>query len=96
VLGRRVRRPLQRTFCGRGRLAACRVVLERTLKEAVATPAAETYEDAVCAEAGRAGDQACFDSLYFRPTGAVTHPLIPWQNRPTFQQAVEVQGDRPR
>jgi hypothetical protein len=43
----------------------------------------------VCAAAGRDGDQACFDSIWFRPIGGVTQPLIPWQNRPTFQQAVE-------
>jgi hypothetical protein len=24
------------------------------------------------------------------------NPLIPWQNRPTFQQVVEVQDHRPR
>jgi hypothetical protein len=26
----------------------------------------------------------------------VTQPLIPWINRPTYQQAVEVQGTAPR
>jgi hypothetical protein len=26
----------------------------------------------------------------------VTVPAIPWINRPTYQQAVEVQGHRPR
>jgi hypothetical protein len=29
-----------------------------------------------------------------RPLGAVTQPLIDWINRPTFQQAVEIQGHR--
>jgi hypothetical protein len=31
----------------------------------------------------------------FRPLGAVTQPLIHWINRPTFQQADEIQGHRP-
>jgi hypothetical protein len=26
----------------------------------------------------------------------VTQPMIGWQNRPTYQQAVEVEGHRPR
>jgi hypothetical protein len=32
----------------------------------------------------------------FRPIGAVTVPTIHWINRPTFQQAVEIQGHRER
>jgi len=32
--------------------------------------------------------------VMFRPLGAVTQPLIPWINRPTFQQVVEVQSHR--
>ena len=39
-----------------------------------------------------AGDiQMCNDSIRFRPTGGITQAEIPWQNRPTFQQAVQVQ-----
>ena len=54
-------------------------------------PEAQLYGgDAVCRQAGRDGDQACFDSIFFRPLGGVTQPLMPWVNRPTFQQAVEV------
>ena len=41
-------------------------------------------------------DQWCFDSVRFRPIGAVTVPTIHWINRPTYQQAVEMQGHRPR
>jgi hypothetical protein len=28
----------------------------------------------------------------FRPLGAITQPLTPWVNRPTFQQTVEIPG----
>jgi dihydroflavonol-4-reductase len=38
----------------------------------------------------RDGDQACYDTIFFRPLGGITQPLLPWQNRPTFQQVVEV------
>jgi hypothetical protein len=46
----------------------------------------------VCA----AGDQMCADSIQFRPIGVITQPLIEWVNRPTFQQADEIQGHGPR
>ena len=60
----------------------------------VATPQKQYTGDAACAAAGRDGDQKCFDAIRMRPLGAVTQPLIDWINRPTFQQAVEVQGHR--
>ena len=41
-------------------------------------------------------DQACFYKIAFRATGAITQPMIGWQNRPTYQLVVEVQGHRPR
>src|SRR4051794_12523399 len=85
------RRGWSRVYCGRGSLRRCRGALQASLKAAAGVPASETYaNDAVCKAAGREGDQACFDSVFFRPIGGVTQPLIPWQNRPTFQQVVEV------
>ncbi|MFL5779777.1 MAG: penicillin acylase family protein [Thermoleophilaceae bacterium] len=91
VLGRRVRGRYSRVYCGGGKLARCRTALRGSLREALAVPAARLYSgDKVCKNAGRDGSQTCFDSIYFRPLGAITQPLIPWQNRPTYQQAVEV------
>ena len=90
LLGRRVRGRWSRTYCGRGSLARCRRVLARSLEEAAAADPAELYADEVCAEDGREGDQACFDAIWHRPLGGITQPLIPWQNRPTFQQVVEI------
>lgn len=40
-------------------------------------------------------DQHC-DEIEFQAAGAVGTDPIPWQDRGTFQQAVEVQGHRPR
>ena len=51
---------------------------------------------AVCNDAGRSGDQTCFDAIRQRPLGGATQPLIPWINRPTYQQVVSVEGHRPR
>jgi hypothetical protein len=89
-----VRGRYSRVYCGRGKLAACRAALKGSLRAALEADPAKLYADDVCAKAGRAGDQACYDSIYFRPLGAITQPLIPWQNRPTFQQVVEVEGQR--
>jgi hypothetical protein len=89
ALGDRVR-GWPRTFCGRGRRARCRIALERSLAEALSVDASSLYSDPVCAGAGRDGEQACFDAIWHRPLGGVTQPLIPWQNRPTFQQVVEI------
>ncbi|MEA2386730.1 MAG: hypothetical protein QOJ22_904 [Thermoleophilaceae bacterium] len=96
LLGRRVSGKYSRVYCGRGSRARCRTALRRSLRAALAVDPATMYSDAVCSAAGRGGDQACADSIYFRPLGAITEPLIPWQNRPTFQQVVEVQGHRAR
>jgi hypothetical protein len=41
-------------------------------------------------------DQWCWDSIRFRPLGVAHLPTMHWINRPTFQQAVEVQNHRPR
>src|SRR4051794_4667956 len=94
LLGRKVRGKYSRVYCGRGSVRRCRYALIASLRDALGTDPAKLYDDPVCTAAGRAGDQPCYDSLYFRPLGAITQPLIPWQNRPTFQQVVEVQGHR--
>jgi acyl-homoserine lactone acylase PvdQ len=92
ALGKRVRGKLNRIYCGKGSLKSCRQALESSLRAAVADPATQVYpSDGVCA----AGDQMCSDSVQFRAIGAVAQPLIEWVNRPTFQQADEIQGHRP-
>jgi acyl-homoserine lactone acylase PvdQ len=93
ALGKRVRGKLNRVFCGGGSLARCRSALESSLSQAAAESPAQVYPaDGVC----KAGDQMCSDSIQFRAIGAITQPLIEWVNRPTFQQADEIQGHGPR
>ena len=97
LLGRRVRGRYSRVYCGRGKLGRCRAALRKSLKAALAVPPSKLYSgDAVCREAQRDGSQTCFDSLYFRPLGAITQPVQPWQNRPTYQQVVEIPKRLPR
>jgi len=92
LLGLPVAQPAHQVYCGGGNLAACRAQLEQSLAQAAAESPAQVYPaDGLCA----AGDQSCFDAISFRPLGAITQPLIPWVNRPTFQQADEIQGHRP-
>ena len=58
-------------------------------------PASQLYADpTVSGQCGSLDQQMCADAIRFRPLGAVQQPLIPWQNRPTQQQAVEVLGHR--
>jgi hypothetical protein len=97
VLGVPVKERYARTFCGGGDLATCRTALRDSLAAALAVPASQLYSgDSTCQKANRDGDQTCFDAVSFRPLGGVSQPLIPWINRPTYQQAVEIRGHRPR
>ena len=43
-----------------------------------------------------AGSQWCFDAIFHQVAAALYQPAIDWQNRPTWQQAVEVERDVPR
>jgi acyl-homoserine lactone acylase PvdQ len=91
ALGRRVRGRYAREYCGRGRLKRCRRVLRRSLRAALDVPRSELYGgDEVCRDAGRDGDQWCYDAVRQRAVGAATQPLIHWVNRPTYQQANEI------
>jgi acyl-homoserine lactone acylase PvdQ len=93
VLGRKVRGPYSRVYCGRGSLKRCRTALRTSLRSAFSVPAAKVYSgDPKCP----AGDQWCFDSVVFRAVGGATQPPIHWINRPTFQQANEIQSSVPR
>jgi acyl-homoserine lactone acylase PvdQ len=85
-----------RVYCGEGSLARCRAALERSLRAALAVPAATLYADPLCARLGRPASQTCFDAISFQALGGITQPPIPWVNRPTYQQVVEVPGRRPR
>ncbi len=104
LLGLPVQGTFSRVYCGGGSLTACRNALRQSLRDALDVPATTLYdEDPVAAGVQRAdtcppanSDQWCWDSVRFRPIGAVTHPTFHWINRPTFQQAVDIQGHRPR
>jgi acyl-homoserine lactone acylase PvdQ len=103
LLARRERGKFSRIYCGAGHsgrqsrkrmIRGCRSELLNSLIKAARTPASALYKDDACTAQHQSESQTCFDSVMFRPLGAVTQPLIPWINRPTFQQVVEIQNHR--
>jgi len=92
IARRRVRGRFARVFCGGGNFLRCRAALVASLQAALGVSAAELYRTGGCAD----GDQRCYDEVRFRALGGVTQKPIHWINRPTYQQAAEIQGHRPR
>jgi acyl-homoserine lactone acylase PvdQ len=93
LLGRKVRNPLSRRYCGRGRLRACRRVLTGTLGAAasdVRTQYGTADLGAVAIKATGCDQDPICDQISFITAGAIDTPPIPWQDRPTFQQVVEI------
>jgi acyl-homoserine lactone acylase PvdQ len=86
LLGAPVQGPYSRVYCGQGSVSACRSALLNSLSDALANDSNQKIY----------GDQTQFehDEIGFSAVGAITQPNIPWVNRPTFQQAVEIQGHR--
>jgi hypothetical protein len=80
-----VRGRFSRIYCGRGKLLACRAALLDSLSSALGK---NPYGENSGCEVG--DDQMCYDAIHFRSTGGITQPDMEWQNRPTFQQAVEI------
>src|SRR5439155_1723934 len=83
LLGKRVRGRLSRIYCGRGRIGRCRRILVASLLQAFAEAAKQYGSDDPSKWRVPAG------KIEFTDAGAVSTPSMPWQNRPTFQQAVE-------
>jgi hypothetical protein len=92
ILGKKVRGRYARVYCGGGKLGKCRKALVTSLAEALEVPYSEVYAGADSCEGGDA--QWCFDAVESSATGGITQPPFHWINRPTFQQAVQVQGHR--
>jgi acyl-homoserine lactone acylase PvdQ len=109
LVGERIRDPLSRRYCGATRagghgrravLIRCRAILTTSLEQAVAAVQAQQGSDmsgwkvrATC-PATPTVPQGC-DQIEFTTAGGVSTPPIPWQNRPTYQQAVEIFARRP-
>ena len=95
VKGRRALRKIDgrysRIYCGKGKLRRCRKALLNSLVSALGK---DPYGSEATPNCKLGSRQMCFDAIRFRSTGGITQPDMVWQNRPTFQQAVQVQGHR--
>jgi acyl-homoserine lactone acylase PvdQ len=92
ALGEHVAGPLNRIYCGNGSLRRCRAALESSLLQAATETSAQVYP---AADGCAAGDQMCWDAIHYAAIGAITQPPQEWVNRPTFQQAVQIDNAAP-
>ncbi len=87
ALGLHPRGPYHVLRCADGTLAGCRKALASSLKAAV---------DSLGSNPSEWGVDEHADDIRYSAVGLVGLPNSPWQNRPTFQQVVEVTSHRPR
>jgi hypothetical protein len=91
ALGAAPAAPYSRIYCGGGSLEACRSALQNSLTEALAVTPGQIYGQGGEANACANNPQAsCFDMNRWTEASAIKIPPFPFQNRPTFQQAVEI------
>jgi acyl-homoserine lactone acylase PvdQ len=89
LLGRNVRGPYSRRYCGAGVLATCREALWAALDAAAAQ-----LEEAQGPDPSRWRADATAERIRF--TSGVLPDTMRWTNRPTFQQVVSFSSHRPR
>jgi hypothetical protein len=82
-----------RTYCGQGSLESCRQALQGSLLAALSVTPQQIYGHGKCAEDTQA---SCFDMNRFVTVSGVSVPPFPFQNRPTFQQVVQLTKTLPR
>ena len=89
----KVRGRYSRIYCGKGSRARCRATLENTLREALTIPREKLYGVGACASDPQA---SCYDRNRSVIASGVDVPPMLFQNRPTFQQTVEIPRALPR
>jgi hypothetical protein len=90
---RKPRGRFSRGYCGNGSRKACRRLLRRTLLDALGDSKQKLYGYGDCAKNPQA---RCFDQDRFTVASAISVPDFHFQNRPTFQQTVELTRHLPR
>jgi acyl-homoserine lactone acylase PvdQ len=86
-IGSPPRGPYSQTYCGGGSLETCSQALQASLLQALSVTPQQIYGQGECAENAQA---SCFDMNRFVSASGVSVPPFPFQNRPTFQQVVEL------
>jgi hypothetical protein len=79
--------PYSRIYCGGGKLEACRAALQESLEKALAVTKAQLYGFGEC---GSDAEASCADKNRWTDASGVSIPPFPLQNRPTFQQVIEL------
>jgi hypothetical protein len=82
-----------RVYCGGGSLSACRSAMRTSLSAATAVTPQQLYGQGDCSKNAQ---PSCFDQNRFTSASAISLPPFPFQNRPTFQQVVQVTQTLPR
>jgi acyl-homoserine lactone acylase PvdQ len=82
-----VRGPWSRVYCGGGKLKRCRAAILASLSAALGVSKADLYGHGACQSDA---DAECYDRNRWVTAAAIDVPPMPFQNRPTFQQTVEI------
>ena len=80
-------------YCGNGSFNRCRSVLRNSLLSAMSVTPAQMYGYGACQSNPQ---PSCFDKDEWTDASAISLPAFPFQNRPTFQQVVELTRTLPR
>jgi hypothetical protein len=86
LLGQPVTQPFSRAYCGGGVLETCKALLWSTLSQAAVDLTAEFGNASVASWQRQIADE----DIRHTAAGVTTVPAIEWQNRPTFQQVVQI------
>jgi acyl-homoserine lactone acylase PvdQ len=89
--------PYSRIYCGGGSLEACRTALQGSLEKALAVTKEQLYGFGDCAKTEKSpGDPeaSCADRNRWTDASGIAIPPFPLQNRPTFQQVIELTRTR--
>jgi acyl-homoserine lactone acylase PvdQ len=76
-----------RLYCGNGSLARCRAALRASLRGALGIDRKAIYGQGACASNPQS---SCFDRNRWVVASAIDLDAFPFQNRPTFQQTIEL------
>jgi hypothetical protein len=90
---RRAAGAYSRVYCGRGSLGACRAALRASLLAALTVTAKSMYGHGYCAGNPQ---PSCYDQNNWTIVSGLSIKPFPFQNRPTFQQVVELTKTVPR
>jgi acyl-homoserine lactone acylase PvdQ len=79
--------PYSQIYCGGGSLTTCQQALQASLTEALSVTPQQIYGQGPCTGNAQA---SCFDMNRWVGASGISVPPFPFQNRPTFQQVVEL------